>query len=88
MEIIKLTHPQKMLLGWAAINNERGDDGTLRIEGKSTLVKKQPRSKRDRPPHRRQPGRPVGPPVHHQRLVHQTRVRTTLPLPQGVRGNA
>lgn len=39
MEIIKLTRPQKMLLGWAAINNERGDDGALRIEGKSTLVK-------------------------------------------------
>ena len=39
MENIKLTRPQKMLLGWAAINNERGDDGTLRIEGKSTLVK-------------------------------------------------
>lgn len=33
MEIIKLTRPQKMLLAWAVINNERGDDGTRRIDG-------------------------------------------------------
>lgn len=34
-----LTHAQKMELGWAAINNERGDDGALLIEGDNTRVK-------------------------------------------------
>lgn len=34
-----LTHAQKMALGWAALSNERGDDGTLRIEGNKTRIK-------------------------------------------------
>jgi|GEM_PF-3168873 len=34
-----LTHAQKMELGRAAVNNERGDDGTLRIEGNRTRIK-------------------------------------------------
>ncbi|CQD05024.1 hypothetical protein [Corynebacterium striatum] len=34
-----LTHAQKMELGWAAINNERGDDGALRLEGDRTRIK-------------------------------------------------
>ena len=34
-----LSHAQKMELGRAAVNNERGDDGTLRIEGNRTRIK-------------------------------------------------
>lgn len=34
-----LTHAQKMKLGWAAISNERTDDGALLIEGDNTRVK-------------------------------------------------
>lgn len=34
-----LTHAQKMELGRAAINDERGDDGALRIEGDRTRIK-------------------------------------------------